>query len=72
MADTADQLAWERLQRPRAAALAAGAGTLMIIGLIIGSLAGRDQPSASVLDSLGRLEAPGSIATQPSARIAAT
>lgn len=69
MADTADHLEWEQRQRPKAAVLAGVSGTLMIAGLLVGSLAGRDQPTSSVLDPLSRLEAPGSISSQPSARV---
>ncbi len=70
MADTADQLAWEEQQRPRAAALALASGLILIAGLVVAGVATRDQPNALLLDSLRNLEKAGPIGKEPTVHIA--
>lgn len=70
MAETADQLAWEKQQRPRAAALAIASGLLTIGGLVLAGVATRDQPNALLLDSLRNLEKPGPIGGRPTVHVA--
>jgi hypothetical protein len=65
-----DQLAWEAHARPRAAALAASSGLLILGGLILAGLATKDQPSALLLDSLHNLEATGPIGDQTTVHVA--
>ncbi len=70
MAETADQLAWEEQQRPRAAVTALAAGLITIAALVIAGLATRDQPKALLLDSLRNLEKPGPVGKEPTVHIA--
>ncbi len=70
MAETADQLAWEEQQRPRAALLALASGLLTIAALVLAGVATRDQPNALLLDSLRNLEKPGPIGGEPTVHIA--
>ena len=70
-ADTAQQLAWEARQRPRAGIAAIAAGVLTLAGYLWRGLGFRDSPGSSYLESLGRAGADGPIGTQPSSRTAA-
>lgn len=64
--DTAEHLAWEAQQRPRAAAAAAASAVLTAIGGIVQTLALRDAPSVSILRSIERADDPGKLGSQPS------
>jgi hypothetical protein len=65
------QLAWEARQRPRAGAAAIAAAILMLAGFIWWGVVLRDLPAAGFLESLGNLQKPGPIGTQPSVQNAA-
>jgi hypothetical protein len=65
-----EQLAWEKRQRPRAAALALASGLVTIGGLVLAGLASRDQPSALLLDSLRNLEKSGRIGDETTVHVA--
>jgi len=68
--DAQDQLEWEARVRPRAAAIAALSGMLVIAGLVIAGVATQDQPTALLLDSLRNLEAAGPIGEQTTTHVA--
>lgn len=70
VADVQDQLDWEARVRPRAAAIAALSGLLVIAGLVIAGVATQDQPTALLLDSLQNLEAEGPIGAQETVHVA--
>lgn len=70
MADTADQLAWEEQQRPRAGVLALASGLLVIGALVIAGVSNQDRPPALLLDSLRNLEKPDLIGGQTTTHIA--
>jgi hypothetical protein len=64
-----DHLAWEARQRRAAGAAAAAAGALTFIGTLWRGLTLSDIPRNGYLESLARLEAPGTIGTQESLRV---
>ena len=67
--ETAEQLQWEREQRPRAGAAAAASAVCTAAGGVVPTLVLRDVPGVAVLNSLGRLTSPGEIGTQASLKL---
>jgi hypothetical protein len=66
---TADHLAWEAEQRPRAGAAAILAGLLTMSGAIASALVFRDIPRAGFAESLERAAQSGRLGAMPSLRV---